>query len=160
MRGSGYHIENINMAACGAFQMTHVVVLFLPFYNVLTMKVNIGGTSHVCVSGSQVLHVNFGNGPIQHCDVMNTTPASKAKPSGTEKAKGQAKSFQGLCVSAEERVLDREFIVLDYLALSEKFPFTDLCWFAFSRYDRIRPARARDGREVNYMLSMARNSFL
>ena len=86
------------MAAWRAVSLTRFIVLFLPFSNVLAMKVNIGGANHICVSGSQVLHVNFGDGPIQQCGVMNTTPASnKDKPScAAEKAKEQAKSSQGL----------------------------------------------------------------
>ena len=102
-RGIGYDRENVNMSAWRAILMACFIVLLLPFSSVLTMKVNIGGTSHICVSGSQVFHVNFGDGPVQQCGVMNTTPTSnKDKPScAAEKAKEQAK---GLFVSLRESV--------------------------------------------------------
>ena len=105
-RGSGYHSENVNMAAWRALTITRFIVFFLPIFFVLPMKANVDGASHICVSGSQVLHVNFADGPIQQCGVMNTTPASnKAKPScAAAKAKEQAKSSQGLCVSERENV--------------------------------------------------------
>lgn len=81
-------------------------VFFLIFLNVLEIKVSVGGSSHICVSGSQVLQVNFGDGPIQQCAVMNTTPAShNHKPNcASEKAKEQAKSTEGWCVRMEESV--------------------------------------------------------
>lgn len=102
-RGTGYDRENVNMSAWRAILMACFIVLLLPFSSVLAMKVNIGGTSHICVSGSQVFHVNFGDGPLQQCGVMNTTPTSnKDKPScAAEKAKEQAK---GLFVSLRKSV--------------------------------------------------------
>lgn len=94
------------MAAWRAVIMTRFMVFFLPFSFVSVMKVNVDGASHICVSGSQVLQVNFGDGPIQQCSVMNTTPASnKDKPiCATEKAKEQAKSSQGLCAIGRENI--------------------------------------------------------
>ena len=79
------------MAAWRASEtMARFIVVFLHFYYVLGMKVSITGSSHVCVSGSQVVHVNFGASPIQQCGLLNTTPQ--------EQAKDQAKSShsQGL----------------------------------------------------------------
>ena len=69
--------------------MTRLIVVFLHFYYVLGMKVSITGSSHVCVSGSQVVHVNFGASAIQQCGLLNTTPQA-SKGEGRE-AKGQAK---------------------------------------------------------------------
>ena len=94
------------MAAWRAMTIPRFMVFCLPFFFVSVMKMNVDGASHICVSGSQVLHVNFGDGPIQQCGVMNTTPASnKDKPScATEKAKEQAKSSQGLCVIDRENI--------------------------------------------------------
>ena len=102
------------MSAWRATLMACFIVLLLPFSSVLAMKVNIGGTSHICVSGSQVFHVNFGDGPVQQCGVMNSTPTSnKDKPScAAEKAKEQAK---GLFVSLRESVF---FSRVDFYPLS------------------------------------------
>lgn len=59
------------------------------------MKVSITGSSHVCVSGSQVVHVNFGASPIQQCGLQNITPqASKHEREAKDHAKGS--STQGL----------------------------------------------------------------
>ena len=83
-----------------AVTMPRFIVVFLYFSNVLGMKVSITGSSHVCVSGSQVLHVNFRASPIQQCGLLNTTPqASKDGGRADEKeAKDQAKPspHQGL----------------------------------------------------------------
>jgi len=77
--------------------MTRLIVIFLHFYLVLGMKVSITGSSHVCVSGSQVVHVNFGASPIQQCGLLNTTPqASKDEREAKDQAKGS--SSQGLCL--------------------------------------------------------------
>lgn len=82
------------MAAWRASTMTRLIVAFLYFSNVLGIKVTISGSSHVCVSGSQVLHVNFGASPIQQCGLLNTTP--QASKDGThadgKKANEQAKA--------------------------------------------------------------------
>lgn len=74
--------------------MTRLIVIFLYFSNVVGIKVSITGTSHVCVSGSQVVHVNFGASPIQQCGLLNTTPQA-SKDGGHDdqkKANGQAKA--------------------------------------------------------------------
>lgn len=90
-RGLGQSHENVNMAAWRVLSMTRLIVLFLCFSNTLGIKVSIGGASHVCVSGSQVLHVNFGSGPIPQCGLVNTTPDGHAN---NEKAKEQGREAQ------------------------------------------------------------------
>ena len=99
-RGPGV-IENKNMAAYMAawcvVSPLRLTFFFLLVYEVLAIKVNVRGANHICSSGAQVFHVNFGNGPIHQCDVMNTTPPSNnGKPSCAEKAKERLKSSQGL----------------------------------------------------------------
>lgn len=79
--------------------MTRLFVAFLSFNSVLGIKVSITGAKHVCVSGSQVLHVNFGATPLEQCGPLNTTPqASKEEHRADDKkANEQAKAaaFQG-----------------------------------------------------------------
>lgn len=74
--------------------MTRLIVIFLYLSSVVAIKVSITGTSHVCVTGSQVVHVNFGASPIQQCGLLNTTPQA-SKDGGhadQKKASGQAKA--------------------------------------------------------------------
>lgn len=85
------------MAAWCVASPLRLTFFFLLFYEVLAIKVNVRGANHICSSGAQVFHVNFGNGPIHQCDVMNTTPPSNnGKPSCAEKENERLKSSQGL----------------------------------------------------------------
>ncbi|XP_073230199.1 tetratricopeptide repeat protein 13-like [Porites lutea] len=89
------------MAAWCVVSPLRLTFFFLLFYEVLAIKVNVRGANHICSSGAQVFHVNFGNGPIHQCNVMNTTPPSNnGKPSCAEKAKERLKSSQG-CASKQ-----------------------------------------------------------
>ena len=95
--------------------MTRFIVVFLHFYYVLGMKVSITGSSHVCVSGSQVVHVNFGAGPIQQCGLLNTTPQA-SKEEGSRESKDQAKGSdhsQGLYPCENQRIHSLRVLRLD-----------------------------------------------
>lgn len=119
--------ENVNMAAWRVSIIPRFIVVFLYFYNVLGIKVSIGGTSHVCVSGSHVLHVNFGTGTIQQCGLVNTTPqASKGDTADEQKkAKEHAKAppSQGLYASTKQNSLNY-FIVGLWSMQPNKFIIT------------------------------------
>lgn len=106
-----------------------LTLLFLVFDEVLAIKVNVRGANHICASGAQVFHVNFGNGPIHQCDVMNTTPPSNnGKPSCAEKAKEQLKSSQGLYDSGKWGVSYHVNNLVNY-----KLPFLNMLSCSFCR---------------------------
>lgn len=88
---------NVNMAAWWVIPVVHIIVAFLSFPGIFVIKVSGDISKHQCVSGSQVLHVNFDQGPIPECCVMNTTPTSyKQTPTcDARKEKEQAKNTQG-----------------------------------------------------------------
>ena len=92
--------------------MTRFIVVFLHFYYVLGMKVSITGSSHVCVSGSQVVHVNFGAGPIQQCGLLNTTPQASKQEGREDKSKGSGHP-QGLYPCENERIHSLRVLRLD-----------------------------------------------
>ena len=111
-----------------------LTLLFLVFDEVLAIKVNVRGANHICASGAQVFHVNFGNGPIHQCDVMNTTPPSNnGKPSCAEKAKEQLKSSQGLYDSGKWGVSYHVNNLVNY-----KLPFLNMLSCSFCRAHDIR----------------------
>ena len=134
-RGPGI-IENKNMAAymaawCVASPL-RLTFFFLLFYEVLAIKVNVRGANHICSSGAQVFHVNFGNGPIHQCDVMNTTPPSNnGKPSCAEKAKERLKSSQGLYDSVKWGVSYHVNNLVNYKAPLLKISSRGFCPFMF-----------------------------
>ncbi|XP_068752417.1 tetratricopeptide repeat protein 13-like [Montipora capricornis] len=77
------------------FSESHFIVVFLPFCGIFSFNVNGDTSRHSCVSGSQVLRVNVGDGPILECGVMNNTPNSdkrKTTTSDNGNAKEQAKN--------------------------------------------------------------------
>lgn len=94
---------NVNMAACWVIPVVHIIVAFLSFPGIFVIKVSGDMSKHQCVSGSQVLHVNFDQGPIPECCVMNTTPTSyKQTPTcDARKEKEQAKNIQGTPANKE-----------------------------------------------------------
>ena len=112
-----------------------LTLLFLFFYEVLAIKVNVRGANHICASGAQVFHVNFGNGPIHQCDVMNTTPPSKnGKPSCAEKAKEQLKSSQGLYDSGKWGVSYHVNNLVNYTLPFLNMLSCSFCPFMFSEF--------------------------
>lgn len=111
----GHGSRETQMAAWRAsVTMIRYIVVFLHFYCVLGMKVSITGSSHVCVTGSQVVHVNFGAGPIQQCGLLNTTPQASKEEGGESKdqAKGSDHS-QGWYPCENQRIHSLRVLRLD-----------------------------------------------
>ena len=86
---------NVNMAAWRFFLESRLIVIFLCFFNTFAIKENVGEANRVCVSGSQVVHVNFGEGGISQCGLANYTPDGHgAREERDEKLKEHAKKSQ------------------------------------------------------------------
>lgn len=100
-------VDNVHMAAWRVIPVIHMIVAFLSFLKVIVGKGNGDVSKHQCVSGSQVLRVNFDQGPIPECCVMNTTPTSyKQSPTcDSRKEKEQAKNTQGKTSQQKESLL-------------------------------------------------------
>ncbi|KAK2560535.1 Tetratricopeptide repeat protein 13 [Acropora cervicornis] len=104
---------NVNMAAWWVIPVVHIIVAFLSFPGIFVIKVSGDISKHQCVSGSQVLHVNFDQGPIPECCVMNTTPTSyKQTPTcDARKEKEQAKNTQDAMHCLNPSSSQRHFII-------------------------------------------------
>ncbi|RMX50508.1 hypothetical protein pdam_00009225 [Pocillopora damicornis] len=86
---------NVNMAAWRFFLESRLIVIFLCFFNTFAIKENVGEANRVCVSGSQVVHVNFGEGGISQCGLANYTPDGHgAREERDEKVKEHGKKSQ------------------------------------------------------------------
>ncbi|XP_067018198.1 tetratricopeptide repeat protein 13-like isoform X1 [Acropora muricata] len=101
------------MAAWWVIPVVHIIVAFLSFPGIFVIKVSGDISKHQCVSGSQVLHVNFDQGPIPECCVMNTTPTSyKQTPTcDARKEKEQAKNTQDAMHCPKPSNSQRHFII-------------------------------------------------
>ncbi|CAH3134240.1 unnamed protein product [Pocillopora meandrina] len=83
------------MAAWRFFLESRLIVIFLCFFNTFAIKENVGEANRVCVSGSQVVHVNFGEGGISQCGLANYTPDGHgAREERDEKVKEHGKKSQ------------------------------------------------------------------
>ena len=96
---------NVNMSAWRFFSESRLIVVFLCYSHTFAFKEDVGEANSVCVSGSQVVHVNFGDGGISQCGLTNYMPdGHSARQNRDEKAKDHERRshastpYQGLHV--------------------------------------------------------------
>ncbi|XP_022785194.1 uncharacterized protein LOC111325628, partial [Stylophora pistillata] len=76
------------MSAWRFFSESRLIVVFLCYSHTFAFKEDVGEANRVCVSGSQVVHVNFGDGGISQCGLTNYMPdGHSARQKRDEKAK-------------------------------------------------------------------------